>query len=40
MDLVDVLLLGGGIDNDLLEDIIDTILFIEEDDNTAESEEG
>lgn len=31
MDLVDVLLLGCGIDNDMLETIMDTIVFIEDD---------
>ena len=33
MDLVDVLLLGCGVDNDLLEDILETIAFLEEDDH-------
>ena len=30
MDLVDVILLGGGVDDDLLDTILDTMLFIEE----------
>jgi len=33
MDLVDVILLGGGVDDDLLEDILDTIVFIEGDEH-------
>ena len=40
MDLVDVMLIaGGGIDNDLLETVVDTILFIEEDNHGPQEED-
>lgn len=39
MDLVDVLLLGCGVDNDLLEDILETIAFLEEDDHESSAGE-
>jgi len=39
MDLVDVMLIaGGGIDNELLETVVDTILFIEEDNHGTQEE--
>jgi hypothetical protein len=31
MDMCDIMLLSGGVDDDLLEDVLSTILFIEED---------
>jgi hypothetical protein len=37
MDMCDILLLGCGVDNDALEDILDTILFIEEDQHGEDS---
>ncbi len=37
MDIVDVMLLSCGVDNDALDDILDTMLFIEEGTN-AEAE--
>ena len=40
MDLCDIMLLGCGVDDYLLEDIFDTIAFIEEDTNGDQEQDG
>jgi hypothetical protein len=37
MDLCDIMLLACGVDNDALETVMDTILFIEEDNESEHS---